>query len=375
MTTYRSYNARVNIFAETYSRYLRPGMLFLGMLTYVLFTWTLLQNGLLQVNQGFYWLFIPLWVTGLVFLTLPSAWHSQFDRDKLVLWRALWCNLGAITLAILVPHTLRLLLLIVPVFGIIYVAIHLALVQVLLVVFASSMVYAVVLLYLAVTAGIEASFELLSAIAYLVLVGATLILARDVQMLRDNLLERNGSLRAAMERLQEMALRDGLTGVYNRRAVMEILERQKGLADRNQQGFTLCFADLDHFKSLNDRFGHAVGDMALRRFTELAGGVIRSADYVARFGGEEFLLVLVDADERTAQEVAQRLAERTRNMWIPGTDDNYSMTVSVGISRYCRTERIDDVINRADEALFKAKRAGRDTIVVSESAALAKLGG
>jgi len=208
-------------------------------------------------------------------------------------------------------------------------------------------------------------FELCSGLIFGTLVCGVLVLARDIQDKREDLLARNRSLREVIDRLQEMAHRDELTGLHNRRSIMEILARQKGLVDRGNQAFSLCYADIDHFKSINDRFGHAVGDVALRQFAQLAGGVVRSVDFVARFGGEEFLLILVHASEDSAQQVAARLTERARGMRIPGTAEDFMLTVSVGIARYRPGERIDHVLMRADDALYEAKRTGRDRVVVA----------
>ena len=94
--------------------------------------------------------------------------------------------------------------------------------------------------------------------------------------------------------------------------------------------------------------------------------MVRNVDYAARFGGEEFLLVLVDADEDTAYRVSERLAERSRKMSVPGTDPEFVMTVSVGIARYRSGEQVDGVLSRADRALYAAKRAGRDCVQIAE---------
>ncbi len=341
---------------------LRPAAVFVGLATYVMFTWSLLRAGVLQLDEGLYLLFIPCWVVGFVTLVLlPGALHRLTD-DTVVLCRALWCNFGAVIMAVLVPDTLRLLLLVVPLFSVVYAAVHLARSQAVLVALATALLYTLCVLYRVAFDDVDIRFEMMSGLAFGVLLCGVMLLAADIQNLRDGLLERNRGLRDAMERLQDMALKDDLTGLHNRRSILEVLARQKALADRGQQAFTLCYADLDHFKTINDRYGHAVGDVALAQFAELALSVVRNVDYVARFGGEEFLMVLVDADEDTASQVAHRLAERTREMWVPGTDQEFTLTVSVGIARYRSGERVDDVISRADHALYTAKRAGRDRV-------------
>ena len=157
--------------------------------------------------------------------------------------------------------------------------------------------------------------------------------------------------------------------MYNRRYIMEVLSQQKALADRGHVGFALCYCDLDNFKLVNDRFGHARGDEVLKQFAEIAQSVVRTMDYVARLGGEEFILVLVGADHKEALNVASRLAQRCRDIVLgpdAGSDSDGTMhfSVSTGIASYRVEERIEDVIQRADSALYRAKNGGRDQIVV-----------
>jgi diguanylate cyclase (GGDEF)-like protein len=186
-----------------------------------------------------------------------------------------------------------------------------------------------------------------------------------VTALRKAFERRRMRLDSAMQKLSDLAMRDDLTGLYNRRYVMEVLTRQKALADRGHVGFTLCYCDLDHFKRINDRYGHQRGDDVLREFGALADQVVRSVDFVARFGGEEFLLVLVDADAEEARRVAARLGDRTRGLPLDARQPEHHLTVSVGIAEFHPGEGIEDVIQRADRALYQAKSSGRDLIVIA----------
>jgi diguanylate cyclase (GGDEF)-like protein len=181
--------------------------------------------------------------------------------------------------------------------------------------------------------------------------------------LRDAYGRRTERLNAALAKLSDLAMRDDLTGLYNRRYIMEVLNRQKALADRGHVGFTLCYCDLDHFKRINDLEGHQQGDRVLQAFARVADDVVRSVDFVGRFGGEEFLLVLVDADAVAAQRVAERLALRARNLHVPGSSRDCPLTVSIGIAEFHAGEAVETVIQRADRALYAAKSAGRDRIV------------
>jgi len=367
----------VNLNAEIYPRFVRPVFMFAGLAAFVLFAWQLisgplLQDGYLYADVTLLVLLIGVWSAGFVALMLGReqlAHIVKLDEDELVLCRALWCNLGAVCVAVLVPGASRLWLLVAPLFGLAYAAVHLAREKVVLIAVCTAVFYGLGVAYVASYGQVDTEFEVITGLAFAGLIGGVLILAGEMQILRNELLDRNRGLREAMERLQDMALKDDLTGLHNRRFVMEALARQKALADREQQAFTLCYADLDHFKIINDRFGHAAGDAALRQFAKLAESVVRNVDYVARFGGEEFLLVLVGANEATAARVARRLADHTRDMTVPGADLDFAITVSVGIASYRLGERVDDVISRADRALYDAKRAGRDRVMLAQGTA------
>ncbi len=353
---------------KLYPRYTKPITLIAGLTAYVAFTWGLVQNGYMHASESTYAQMVVLWVAGFVALSyVPSRFETMLDHSVLALLRSLWCNLGVVAMAVLVPHSVRVLMLVVPLFGVFYAALYLNRSYVLLVAVLTWIFYVLASMGLASYAPVDPEFESLLALAFACMLAGGFVLSWEALQLRDQMVERNDGLRLAMERLQEMALKDELTGVHNRRYVLDVLNRQKALADREQASFTVCFCDLDHFKRVNDRFGHAVGDKALKQFAELATGVVRNIDYVARFGGEEFLLVLVGASESAANNVAERLRMRTKEMWIPDTDEAFSLSVSIGVTRYREGERVDDVLNRADRALYQAKQGGRDKVVVADN--------
>jgi diguanylate cyclase (GGDEF)-like protein len=357
----------VKIDSTVYARFMRPAFVLGGLLVYVAFTWSLVQTGLLRASESAFMQLTVVWVLGFVLLTFWQTKRSRGDDESLVLCRVIWCNLGVVTMAVLVPHSIRLLMLVVPLFGVFYAAVHLSSRQVVLIALATWLVYAFCDVVMASFTNVDLEFQALSGLAFAFLLLGAGLLSWEVLRIRSNLEERNSGLQSAMGRLQEMALRDELTGVHNRRYILDVLARQKALSDRGQQQFTLCYCDLDHFKQVNDRFGHAVGDRALKQFAELALSVVRNVDYVARFGGEEFLMVLIDADEAAAARVARRLADRTREMWVHGTGRDFSMTVSVGITQFRPGERVEDALNRADRSLYEAKITGRDRVVVSSA--------
>src|SRR5258705_87764 len=147
-----------------------------------------------------------------------------------------------------------------------------------------------------------------------------------VNRLRTRLGESNRRLEDALERIREIAIRDELTGTYNRRFLMESLARELARAGRSRGGFSVCVIDVDHFKAVNDALGHAAGDDVLKRVAEIAGRGLRGIDLFGRFGGEEFLLLLPDTDRAGASVVAERIraavAAETR------------VTVTVGVAQH-----------------------------------------
>lgn len=326
----------------------------------------LVEDGLLLATVSAAVLLLGVWSAGLLGLMLAGENDSWLSGDSVIFITALWCNLGAVITALLVPHSVRLLLLVVPLFGLLFAALHLQRQQMLLVAGVTWLAYAAGVVLLSQLGGVDLQFELLLLLAFTSMIGVMVIMAAQVTALRTAFERRRESLNEAMTRLADLAMRDELTGLYNRRYIMDVLAREKALVDRGHDGFTLCYCDLDFFKQINDRYGHQVGDQVLQDFAAVARSVVRSADYVARLGGEEFLLVLSGADAQTAHSVARRLCEGSRVLPITPEAPDYRLTVSIGISSYRVGERVEDVIQRADRALYTAKSMGRDRIVIGE---------
>lgn len=312
---------------------------------------------------GGLYLLLSAWVLGLSVLLAFDRPVGRFGGGALTMVKALWLNLGVVASSLFVSADLRLLLLTVPLFGVLYAALHLTRRQVALVTGITWVGYLLGALALLGDQGPLGEEGRLVA-AFSVMLVAMFFMASEVTALRRAFERRRHRLDAAMQKLADLAMRDDLTGLYNRRYIMEVLGRQKALADRGHVGFTLCYCDLDHFKRVNDRFGHQRGDDMLREFGGLASQVVRSVDFVARFGGEEFLLVLVDADAGEARRVASRLGDRTRSLEVDPTQPDYRLSVSVGIAEFHPGETIEAVIQRADQALYQAKSSGRDLVVV-----------
>jgi two-component system cell cycle response regulator len=174
-------------------------------------------------------------------------------------------------------------------------------------------------------------------------------------------------LREAYDKSVAMALTDDLTGLYNHRYLTKHLDKLHGSDAGNGRG-ALLMLDLDHFKEVNDNLGHLVGDEVLAEVGRRLKGMIRGRDLAARVGGEEFVVVLSNADAGKADNVAERLREGIAKepMAVSAPIGSLNMTVSVGVAMYHGAdEKPDDQLKRADKALYEAKRAGRDRVVIA----------
>jgi diguanylate cyclase len=172
----------------------------------------------------------------------------------------------------------------------------------------------------------------------------------------------NGALADANDRIRQQAVRDDLTGAYNRGHLFTILSREKSLADRGETMFSVCMFDLDDFKKVNDSHGHLAGDTVLKTVCEQIEKNIRKEDYLARYGGEEFVLILAYPDMEESILCAERIRRVIRETRFPGLPGDFFVTVSMGLTCYRPAENLDDFMKRADEALYRTKNSGKDAL-------------
>lgn len=162
--------------------------------------------------------------------------------------------------------------------------------------------------------------------------------------------------------IAEQARRDELTGIYNRRALIAAMHDHKQRADTTGEPFSICMIDIDLFKRYNDEFDHLTGDDVLRRFAHTAQSGLRTTDFLGRYGGEEFVQILPQTVLAGAVADAERLRRRIRTLEVPVSRDVGPFTVSIGVAQYAPHESIDETLARADRALYRAKRLGRDRV-------------
>lgn len=189
----------------------------------------------------------------------------------------------------------------------------------------------------------------------------TLYLRRQARQLEQQIEEHTRDLRVANQRLEELASTDGLTGVYNRRRFMELAESERELASDD----SICIAlfDLDHFKLINDTYGHQAGDAVIRSAIKVIRQHCRQRDLVGRYGGEEFVLCLPGTSLSHALETAERIREALAHMALAHDGRIILATVSIGVAELRPDESVEQWLRRADKALYEAKRGGRNRSV------------
>lgn len=198
----------------------------------------------------------------------------------------------------------------------------------------------------------------LSAIAIILLVGVWVMVLGSIGWLERRLAEANGQL-------ERLATTDGLTGLWNRRYVLEQLELQFDRSRRSGRGVGVILVDIDNFKLVNDTYGHGVGDEVLRRTADAIKSAVRAYDIVGRIGGEELLVVAPDIDGPSLSALAERIRSLVESGVVEESSVEHNVTVSAGtaLSSADAPESADALVRRADEAMYAAKQAGRNRVV------------
>jgi len=197
------------------------------------------------------------------------------------------------------------------------------------------------------------------------------LLARTKSLLRikrlhDQLQEKVFQLEQAKERLRELAVKDGLTGLYNHRYFKRFLTQEIKRARRHKSQVSLIMMDIDHFKNYNDTYGHLAGDEVLRNVAKLMTGNIRGIDVAARYGGEEFVIVLPQTNKNAAKIVAEKLRILVGDQKFQNEDTqpNGKITISIGVATFPENAtNLEELIHQADQRLYHAKSLGRNCVV------------
>jgi diguanylate cyclase (GGDEF)-like protein len=191
------------------------------------------------------------------------------------------------------------------------------------------------------------------------------LLAGRLSRMRERMRRQKADLAQAVRRVQELATRDELTGLPNRRHMLELMEQELRRCVRSGHTFCLAVIDIDHFKQVNDQHGHGAGDEVLRLLAHEMQGELRLSDVLARWGGEEFVAMLSDSRAGLARGGVERVREGVSRLECEVDGALLRVTVSVGLAEHHAGESVEQTLERADRALYEAKIQGRNRVVVA----------
>ncbi|MFT7685595.1 MAG: diguanylate cyclase (GGDEF)-like protein [Candidatus Azotimanducaceae bacterium] len=359
---------RVDTQSEQRTRIYRVATLGAGIFIHLMVCWTVLSIGQMNIEPLQFLGIASLSAAGFLFFALAIVleWNLSLEDPDMNLPQMIW----AVSVVIMTSYFSSELKPVVVLSGLAMIVLganRLSKKELLIFAAYSMSVYIASVSYKAQFDSLSWITEIVVMIAFgLVLVFGPVLYRLEMVMFENTLIDKNAELTTALNKIRELAIKDELTGAYNRRHLMEVLAQQKAMADRRDYKFSLCYVDLDFFKRVNDRFGHSTGDNVLKGFSEIAQSILRELDCVSRIGGEEFVLVLAGTSQEDAKIAARRIGEKLSNLLINGNEPNYRITASMGITEFRRNEEIEQTMDRADKALYDAKRTGRNKVIIAE---------
>jgi diguanylate cyclase (GGDEF)-like protein/PAS domain S-box-containing protein len=194
--------------------------------------------------------------------------------------------------------------------------------------------------------------------------GGRIIILRDITQRKQDEIQ----LKALQEQCYEQSIHDPLTGLYNRRFLKEVMQREAGKAMREHHPVSIAIIDIDLFKQVNDTYGHEAGDMALIHLGGIFSKLTRAGDYVFRYGGEEFLILLPETSLQAAGQFSERVRQQVEKSNLSYADQQIWMTVSIGVATFVPGQcEFETALKAADAALYQAKTNGRNCVVVDEN--------
>jgi diguanylate cyclase (GGDEF)-like protein len=363
------YGPEVDTVTQQRSRIYRLATVGAGTFVHLIVCWTVLSIGYMDIQPLQFLGLGSLAAAGFLLfaLAITLEWNLSLEDPDMSLAQMIW----AVSIVVMTAYFVNEYKPVVVLSGLAFIVVganRLTKRELLIFAVYAMVAYVVSVSYKAQYAPLSWVTELVVMIAFaLVVVFGPLLYRFEMTMVENLLVDKNEELSSALARIRELAVKDELTGAFNRRHLTEFLAQQKAMADRRDYRFTLCYFDLDFFKRVNDRFGHSTGDHVLRSFSEITMSILREVDCVARIGGEEFVLVLGGTPQKDAVIAVQRIAEQLGELQVSSIEPNYRITASMGITEYKPGEDVEQSMDRADKALYDAKRTGRNKIVIAEA--------
>lgn len=324
------------------------------------------HTGLASRSAVLAWSAVALSGSGLMALLVRSGWTAGWRDPALALPQIIWAvTMSAFAYVIagsakgVVPGSVAIALL--------FAGLNLRAKQIIVLSFYAVGVYAVAMLFAFREQPAEGrQLELIYGLVMFNMLLGSMFLSLRLHQLRKRLHVQRKELIAALAANKELASRDPLTGLLNRRHMLELMQLEQRRCLRGVRTMLLVQMDLDHFKSINDTYGHSVGDQALKKFADVVRSNIRSSDVLCRWGGEEFVLLLSDASVDGAMQTLHRVRVAVSAAQIDASVPDLRLTVSIGMAEHIPGELIDTTLDRADQALYCAKRGGRNQVVQAQ---------
>lgn len=326
-------------------------------------------HGLFVVEAAtFFYIILFFWIGYFLFtIVLRSGLNKKAEDPSLTIYQILWGTSFLLTMIYLLDMGRSLMLM--PFFGVLsFGYFKLRFGEFLAVALFAIAGYSLIVLFifLNVSRTINIEFELMQLIMFIGTISVMLYTGSSISQLREKTKKQYAALEASLELNKKLATTDELTNLYNRRYFMKELSRQKSVSERDASDFVVCYFDLDHFKIINDTFGHHIGDIVLQKFSEILLSSIREIDFAARFGGEEFVCLLVNTDVEKAVKVTERIRLKFSTYNFNDISPSLHATVSIGVSNFKQFSTIQETLTSADRRMYHAKKSGRNKVVSTD---------
>lgn len=337
----------------------------MGALVHTLACYLLYKEGWFRTTpEEFAILWICIWTVHLsFFMVIRLGYNKRFKEPSLTIPQMLW-GIATVMITIYFSDEFRLLLLsfcpLIMVFG----AFRMNWVQFVFVSIYLLVFYGVIILLLFKLHPevVNIPKEVITFIIFSLLVLGYSAACAELNTLNVHLKNKGQELRRALDYISSISITDELTGLKNRRFIVNALEQHRLMTERGKYTFSVCMIDLDSFKAFNDQYGHNVGDKILNKFASVIVSKLRRADVCARWGGEEFILLAPFTKKEYMETVADRIRKSVEETSFDDILPNCRLTISIGVTDYRWPEEIEQTIGRADKALYLAKSNGKNCV-------------
>ncbi|QRX84279.1 GGDEF domain-containing protein [Glaciimonas sp. PAMC28666] len=325
------------------------------------------RNNVLPMSVTMMYAVMAIVINGGFYFLIRAGYNSRLKDPSMTLAQVLVSTFGQLSFVILAPEVGYLFLInlfTVYAFGVATLSTRRYIVSWLIGAMGLAVVFYLTGARLSLPVG-DSRGVMLMYLSFTLTLGRCVFIADYLTRLGRRMSKENSALLLAMERVQELATRDELTNTENRRSLGEILDSEQKRFQRGGESFCIAILDLDGFKTVNDRFGHPVGDEVLKAFVQIVRDQMRLSDHFARYGGDEFVLVLTGTTIAEGLIALERICAMTAIFNWHQFGVGIVVTASIGVTDFRAGETVASAFQRADNALYAAKSAGRNRVVTS----------